>query len=414
MDTSESFRLIIIFILITLSAFFSSAETAFISVNKIKMQTLEKNGSKRAKIVNTICQNTDKMLSAILIGNNIVNLSASAITTTLATDLLGSKLVGVATGILTLLILIFGEITPKTFATIHSEKIALIYSYPVYYFMFLFTPLIFIMNKLCYLIMKILRIDINKNNDIMTEDELKTIVDVSLEDGVIEDGEHKIINNVFDFDNNLAKDIMIPKINIVSISEDENYKNLIELFKQERYTRIPVYRETSDNIIGVINIKDLLLEDEHSFKISNIMRTPIFTYEFTNISNLFKEMKSKRNNIAIVLDEYGVAVGLITMEDIVEEIVGDIQDEYDMDEENNIKKIKENEYLIDASINIDDVNEQLDLNLESEDCDSLGGIIIENLGRIPQKGEKVILENCSLIVEKMDINRIENVKLILN
>ncbi len=407
-------QLIVLFVLLLLSAFFSSAETALTTVNKIRMRTLAENGHKRAQTVIKIIEDQGKMLSAILIGNNVVNLSASSLSTMLATDLFGSKAVGLATGILTLLILVFGEITPKTISTISSEMISLNYAPFIYALMNLLTPVIFLVNQLSLGVLKLLRIDPNKKQDSITEDELRTIVEVSHEEGVIQMEEKKMITNVFDFGDNLAKDIMIPRIDMTLVNVNATYDELLAIFRQEKYTRIPVYEDSTDNVIGIINVKDLLLLDsKEGFNIRDFLRQPLYTYEFKKAAELMVEMRKTLNNIVIVLDEYGATAGLITLEDMLEEIVGEIRDEYDEDEEENVVELEPGEYRVDASMKLGDLNERLDLKLESEDYDSLGGLVIGLLDHLPEEGEEVTHEGLRMVVEHMDKNRIETIHLYL-
>lgn len=403
---------IIILILLILSGFFSSTETALTTVNRIRMRTLEESGSKAAMYVNKVIEDQGKMLSAILIGNNIVNLYASSMVTTLVTDLWGSKVVGLATGVLTLLILIFGEITPKTMATLSADSIALKNARIIYWLMIVLTPVIFVINKMSYGVLRLMKMDPNKKQESITEDELRTIVEVSHEEGVIETEEKKMITNVFDFGDSLAKDIMVPRINMSFTDVEATYEELIEIFREDRFTRIPVYEETTDNVIGIINMKDLLLlteEDKAHFTIRNYLRQPLYTYEFKKVAELMVEMRKTSNNIVIVLDEYGATAGLITLEDMLEEIVGEIRDEYDEDEEDNLTKISPNEYIVEGAMKLDDLNDQLGLELESEDYDSIGGLVIGFLDHLPEEGESVEHEGLRFVVEKMDKNRIEKI-----
>lgn len=413
MDSGDAIQLLILVILILLSAFFSSAETSLTTANRIRIMNLAEEGSKRAAIMLKVIDDSGKMLSAILIGNNIVNILASSLATVLATRLLGNKGVGIATGVLTLLILVFGEITPKTLATIYSEKIGLLYAPVIYYLMIVLTPVIFIVNKLSLGFLKILRVDPNDKNDAMTENELRTIVNVSHEDGVIESEERQMIYNVFDFGDSLAKDIMVPRVDMIFAHVDATREELIEIFKREKFTRLPVYEESTDDVIGILNIKDLLLyENGMEFHVRDILRGAYFTYEYKKTSELMIDMKQDSNNLAIVLDEYGATAGLITLEDLLEEIVGEIRDEYDEDEKNLIRMLSENEYLIEGSMKLDDVNDALGLSFSSEDYDSIGGLIIELLDRLPEEHEAVITEEgIRLEVETIDKNRIDTVRL---
>ena len=373
MDSSIAFQAVAILILIALSSFFSSAETAMTTVNKIRIQSLAEQGNKRAVILEKIISDSPKMLSTVLIGNNIVNMSVSSLMTTLTIKILGNAYVGIATGILTLLILIFGEITPKNLATIHAEKLSLAYSRTIYGLMILLTPVVFIVNK-------------------------------------IENEEKQMIYNVFDFGDSTAKDVMIPRIDMTFIDINFSYDELMAVFSEDMHTRFPVYEDNTDNVIGIINMKDLLVyPKDKPFSIRNILREPYFTYEYKATADLMIEMRKASVNLAIVLDEYGATAGLVTLEDLLEEIVGEIRDEYDEDEVEDIKEIQpEREYVVQGSAKLDDINEVLHINLESEDYDSIGGYIIEQLDCLPKEGQSVTLESgIRLVVDRLDKNRIE-------
>ncbi len=414
MDSSDVTQLIILLILLGLSAFFSSAETALTTVNKIRIRSLAEDGNKRAKTVLKITDDSGKMLSAILIGNNIVNLSAASLTTSL-TYSFGGSMVAIASGILTVLILLFGEITPKTMATIHAEKMALIYAPIISIFMKVMTPVIFIINGLSIGVLFLLRVDPNAKNDLMTETELRTIVDVSHEDGVIESDEREMIYNVFDLGDAKAKDVMVPRVHVTFADVNSTYEELLDIFREDKFTRLPIFEDTTDNVVGTINMKDLLLYDNtKEFHIRDILREAYFTYEYKSISELLVEMRQASFNIAIVLDEYGETAGLITLEDILEEIVGEIHDEYDENEEDFVQEVTEREYIIEGSMNLDDLNDRLDLDLNSEEYDSLGGFIIERLDRLPEAGDSIVTEEgIRMVVEKLDKNRIEKVHVYL-
>lgn len=414
MDTSGVIQLVVIFILLLLSAFFSSAETALTTVNKVRIRTLIEDGDKRAMVVDKILDNYGKMLSTILIGNNIVNISASSLATSLTIRVWGDALIGLATGILTIMVLMFGEIVPKTWAMYNSEKISLTYSRIIYGLMTILTPVIFLVDKISNGILRLLHID-GKKKATITENELKTYVDVSHEEGVIESEEREMIYNVFDFSDALAKDIMIPRINMVTTSVEDTYEDLLEIFRASMYTRIPVYEDDKDNIIGLVNIKDFILVTDHdAFRITDIMREAHYTYEYKKTADLMLEMREKTANVAFVLNEYGATVGMITLEDLLEEIVGEIRDEYDEDEKEFIQKVGERQYLLEGSMKLDDINNALHTDLESEDYDSIGGIIIECIDRLPVDGEEVTLEDgTTLQVQGIDQNRIIKVLMTL-
>ncbi len=414
MDPSDAIQIIILIILLMLSAFFSSAETALTTVNKIRIRSLADEGNKRAEAILDVTKDSSKLLSAILIGNNVVNTAAASLTTTIAYHF-GGLAVAFASGLITLLILLFGEITPKTTAAIHAQGISMIYAPIIRIFIKLMTPVIFIINSLSRVILFILRINPENTKKAMTESDLRTIVDVSHEDGVIESEEKELIYNVFDFNDAKAKDVMVPRVHVTFADVESTYEELLEIFREDKFTRLPVYEETTDHVIGTINMKDLLLFDsKKEFHVRDILREAYFTYEYKNISELLVEMRDSSFNIAIVLDEYGETAGLITLEDILEELVGEIRDEYDENEEDLVRQVGEREYLVEGSLNLEDLNDELDLDLSSDDYDSLGGLIIEHLDRLPQAGDEITTdEGIRLVVEKLDKNRIELVHMYL-
>ena len=409
---STGIQVAAVLVLLLLSAFFSSAETALTTVNKVRVRTLAEGGDKRAAMVAAVIEDPAKMLSTILIGNNIVNLSASSLMTTLTLRLFGNAAVGIATGVLTLLILVFGEITPKTMSTLYAEKISFAYAGIIHVLMVVLTPVIFIVNKLSMAVLFLMRVDPNKKQDPITEDELRTIVEVSHEEGVIESDEKKMIYNVFDFGDSVAKDIMVPRIDMTFLDVNASYQEIMDIFRQEKYTRYPVYEETTDNVIGIVNIKDLfLIPKDKEFKLRDYLREPYYTYEFKKTTELMVELRKTMNSVAIVLDEYGATAGLITLEDMLEEIVGEIRDEYDADEEDSIKKINPKEYVIEGAMKLDDLDDQLGLDLKSEDYDSVGGYIIGLLDHLPQAGEEVTSGNLRFVVDTVERNRIDKVHL---
>lgn len=412
MDAGDIAQIISLLVLLALSSFFSSSETALTTVNKIRMRTLSENGDKKAERVLRITNDSGKMLSAILIGNNIVNLSASSIATSLAIRYFGSVGAGIATGILTILILIFGEVTPKTMATLEADKLALKCAGVIEVIMFILTPAIFVINRLSMGVLLLLHIDPNASSKLMTEEELRTIVDVGQESGVIEHEERNMIHNVFDFGDSEAKEVMIPRIDMTFVQADSTYDELIDIFREDKFTRLPVYEESTDNVIGIINMKDLLLydNDKEHFSIRDFLREPYFTFEHKNTADLFIEMRQSSISLAIVLDEYGVTAGLITLEDLLEEIVGEIRDEYDADEEDAITALNDREYMVLGSTHLDDVNDELGLHLESDDYDTIGGYCLGQLDHLPTKNEIILTDDNTLLkIARVDKNRIEQV-----
>lgn len=406
-------KFILLAVLLGVSGFFSSAETALTTVNKHKMRAFAEEGNRKAKRVLKLVDNPGKLLSTILIGNNIANILASSLATVLATQVFGNAGVGIATGVLTVLILIFGEITPKNLASIYSEKLAMYYSGIIWMLTVLLSPIVWMLGgieKVMYWLFRVNPEDLTKS---MTESELRTIVDVSHEDGVIEVEERKMINNVVDFGDTFAKNVMIPRADMVMVSVEESYEEILSIFQSEQYSRLPVYEETKENIVGVLYLKDVFFFRETrkgEFSIQDVMREPFFVYEYQKTSDIMETMRGNSSSISIVLDEYGVAVGLVTIEDLLEEIVGEIRDEYDEDEWTNIQKINEDLYDVDGSTKLSDLNEVLGTEIESEDYDSVAGHIIELLDHLPvadEETEDQWLQYKVLSVDKTRIERVE-------
>lgn len=398
MDTTGVIQLIILCILLILSGFFSSAETALTSANKVRIRSLADAGNKKAQRILSILDNYSKMLSTILIGNNVVNIGASSLATALTIRLFGNRFVGICTGILTFLVLIFGEIVPKTWANAHADKIAMAYGGILQKLMFLLTPIIWLTDHIARLIIRLFHLGPKPGETSITEEELRTYVDVSHEEGMIESEERKYIHNVFDFSDSTAEEIMTPRVAVTEISSSATYEEVYTLFKKTLYTRLPIYEETPDNIIGFVHMKDFCFaKDTPRFKVGKLAREVYYTYERKKTSDLLMEMQQKAISLAVVLDEYGSATGIITTEDLLEEIVGEIRDEYDAEEAEWIKQVDEHSYLIEAAMKLDDINNALNLSLESEDYDSLGGMMIGKLDRLPKNNERITLEDGTIL-----------------
>ncbi|MCC0783076.1 HlyC/CorC family transporter [Clostridioides sp. ES-S-0108-01] len=406
-------QIIFLIVLLMGSAFFSASETALMSLSKIRIRYMQDEGVKGAKLVSSLIENPNKLLSSILVGNNVVNIAATSISTSLFIGLMGEKGVALATAVMTVLVLIFGEITPKTIAANNSEKVSLLVSKPIKAIIFILRPIVWIFNIITNIIFKLFGITNKGAKSFITEEELKTMVNVSHEEGVLEMEEREIINNVFEFGDMQAKNAMVQRIDMVAIDMEDSYDEIIQVFKTEKLSRMPVYEETIDDIVGILNIKDIIfLSDEEieSFDIKNYMREPFFTYEFKKITQLLEEMKLEKSQMAIVVDEYGGTSGLLTIEDLVEVIVGDIEDEYD-EEDDEIQVIKEDEYIVDGSTKIGDVNELIGVNLESEEFDSIGGFIIGHLSRLPEENEVIEVDNIRFCIESIEKNRIKKIRI---
>ena len=398
------------------SAFFSASETALMSISKIRVRHLVDAEVKGGKKLDLLLSDTDKLLSTILLGNNAVNIGASSLATSLAIGFWGDTGVGIATGLMTLIILIFGEITPKSLAVRFSEPISLKVASFMLLLVKVLTPVVFILSKITGLFVRIFGGDPNYKKPSLTQDELKTIVNVSSEEGVIEDDEKELICNIFEFGELKVKDIMVQRMDIVAVPVTATYTEIVDIFKESKFSRLPVYEENLDNIVGLVFAKDLLFLDcnNDEFEITKIMRETYNTYEFLKVSDFFKEIQSKQNHIAIVYDEYGSVAGLVTLEDVIESVMGDIHDEYDDDEDSSIVKVSENEYMVMGYTKIEEFNEYFGCTIESEDCDSIGGFLTSLLGRLPEKNEKLNLDTVEIVVADMEDTHVEKLKVVLS
>ncbi|MBW9172245.1 hemolysin family protein [Clostridium estertheticum] len=408
-----TWQIICLIILLLSSAFFSASETALMTLSKIRLRNMVESKIKGANIVNKLLENPSKLLGGILVGNNIANIGASSLATSLAITHFKDSGVAIATIIMTILVLIFAEITPKSLAAQNSEKIALKIAKPLSIITFILNPLITVLIYITNTIIKILGGEVNKSRPFITEEELKTMVSVSHEEGMLEGEEKQMIYNVFDFRDSQAKDVMTPRTDMIVASSTSTYLELINVFRKEQFSRLPIYEDTVDNVIGVLYIKDLIFfeDGKEEFKIEKHMRTPYFTYEFKSTADLFADMRLKRIPISIILDEYGGTAGLVTFEDLVEEIVGDIDDEYD-DDTDKIVVIKEDEFIVAGDTKISMVNEMIGLRIESDDFDSIGGFVTGLLGRLPKTGETISYNDTKFIVQDTSKNRIVKLKII--
>lgn len=407
---SDTIQLIILVLLLAGSAFFSASETALMGVSKIKVRNMIEDKVPGAKVVDKLVSNPSKLLGAILVGNNLVNIGASSLATSLAIRHFGEGGVGIATAIMTVLVLIFGEITPKSLAASNSEPIALRFSKPLNIITKIFTPITTVLMFITNGIIKLLGGDPDQDKPFITEEELRTMVQVSHEEGVIKVQERKIIDNVFEFRESQVKDVMTTRTDVVAVDVETTFEELLEYFRSEQFSRLPVYEGTIDNIVGVIYVKDLVFTENirENFDLRNIMREPFYTYEFQRISKLFEQLRQQRLGLAIVLDEYGGTAGVTTLEDLVEEIVGDIEDEYD----NSIKdivKLSDNEFLLGGQTEIEDLNEMYRLGIDTEDFDTIGGFVFGEIGSLPEIGQEVSYKNLTFTVKSLDKNRIDQI-----
>ena len=410
---SYTWQIILLIILLIMSGFFSMSETALMALSKIRIRHMVDEGVRGSKLVEKLSQDPSKLLGAILIGNNIVNIGASALATSIAVKLIGPSGVGIVTIVMTILVLIFGEITPKSIAKQNSEKVSLFVSKPIGFIVKVFNPLVIVFTSISSVFIRLLGGDPKATEPFITEEELRTMVGVSEEEGVLEDVEKEMIFNVFEFADSQVKDVMVQRVDIVAVDVHSTYEEVISIIKAEQFSRLPVYNENIDDVIGILNVKDLIMASEckDNFKVSDYMREPYYTFEFKKIAELFKEMKKTRNHMAVVLDEYGGNVGIVTIEDLIEEVVGEIEDEYDDDRDSDIIVVKEDEYIVDGSARLDYIGDLIGVTMESEEFDSIGGLVIGELGRFPEQNEEVKINNIKFIVEDIDKNRIKKVRI---
>lgn len=404
-------QIIGLIILIILSSFFSASETALMSISKIRVRHMIEENIKGANRVKELIDNPSSLLASILVGNNVVNIASSSLATVLAINLIGSRGVAISTIIMTIVVLIFGEITPKTLASQNSEQISLRVANPIFIVSKMLKPVVIITTTISKFFIKLLGGKSDSNKPFITEDELKTMVDVSEEEGILKSEEKDMIHNVFQFGDLYAKDVMVQRVDIIALDIEESLDKIISVIKEEGFSRIPIYSSTIDNIVGILNVKDIIfMEDTKGFSLKNYMREITYTYEFRKVTELFKDMNKNRQHMVVVLDEYGGTVGIVTIEDLIEEIVGDISDEYD-DEEPEIYVVKEDEYIVEGSVKIEDINELIGTKIESEEFDSIGGFIIGVLGRFPNISEEIIYSNYRFIIEDIDRNRIKKIRI---
>lgn len=414
MDWGFTVQIIILVVLLVLYVFFSLSKTSIMTLSKVRINKMVEENIKNSGSLERITRDKSKFIGAVIFCNSVCIIGASAITTYLAGKLIENKYIGIIVSVLavTTMILIFGEITPSAVAKQRSEQIAKVVVKPISIIVFILTPVIKLFTIISSVFIKAVGCDPKAGKPFITEEELKSMVGVSEEAGVLEDVEKEIIFNVFDFADLQVKDVMIPRVDIIAVSSDIIYPEIIEVIKNEQFSRMPVYKDSIDNVVGILNTKDLIIRhrDNVKFDVNNYAREPFYTFEFKLIKEVFKEMKKTKNHMAIVLDEYGGTVGIITIEDLIEEIVGDIEDEYD-DEEEEIEVVKEDEYIVNGSAKLHDVSELIGVTLEDDELDSVGGFVTAQLGRIPNEKEEIMYGDIRFVVEKLDKNRIKKVRI---
>ena len=412
----EDFLLLLLFILcLVLSGFFSASEVALVSITRAKVRTLANEHRPGSEALATLKEHPNRFLITILIGNNIVNVAAAAIATAVTISIFGDIGVGIATGVVVILLLLFGEIGPKIYAARNTERFALAVARPIYYLSRILSPLVWAIEMVA----------VRRTGEggfaepAVTEEEIREWIEVGKEEGAIEQEEREMLYSVLEFGDTTAREIMTPRVDVALIDDQSTLEDALHFFNETGFSRIPVYHEHMDNIIGVLNVKDVIssqISGKKNIPIKDLMYDPFFVPESKKIDDLLKELQLRKVQIAVVLDEYSSFVGIVTVEDILEELVGDILDEFDR-EEPEIQKISDGVYLVDAKVWVEDLNDELDISLPvSEAYESLGGLIIERLGHIPHPGESVYIQesHISLVVTQMLSRRIVKVKLILH
>lgn len=407
------FLLIAALILILLSLSFSAAESAFLSINKLRVQSLRRQKNKRALRVCKLLDNKEKLINTLLVGNNIVNISLSSIITFMSLQVFGKAGVSIATGIATLLLLVFGEISPKTFATHHPETIAFFFCDFILILEILLSPIVFLLTGLSRLVLSLLKVDTKKKELSFTEDEIKTLIEVSNEQGVIEKDEKNMMHRVFKFKDLSAKDIMIPRKNIRAIHINATYSQIIEISERYSVSRFPVYKKDIDDIVGILYLKDLLfyMNNPSSFSVEKTMRPPLFILESKKMSGIEQMLHENHQSMAVVIDEYSGTSGVLTSEDIAREIFGNIADEnkfYERSVDLQVEKNTTGKY-VDGLARLYDINENLETHLSSEMCETLGGYVCEVLGHLPRVGESIIKDGYKFTVSRMDDKRVAGV-----
>ena len=417
MTSDSSTSVLIIIFCVLFSGYFSATETAFSSLNRIRVKNLAEKGDKKAKLVLDLLENFDSLLSTILIGNNIVNIACASVATLLFVKLLGEEQgPSVATIVITIVVLIFGEVTPKSIAKENPEKFAMFAAPFLNVLMIILTPFNFLFIQWKKLISKIFH---TENDYSITEEELLTIVEEAEQEGRIDEQESSLIRSAIEFSEQEAIDILTPRIDIVGVSNDATKEEIAQVFEETNYSRLPVYKESIDHIIGILYQKDFYNLDDEETSFEHIIRPAMFITESKKIGELLQELQQKKSHIAIVLDEYGGTTGIVTLEDILEELVGEIWDEHD-EVINEIEKISDTEYIVHGSTNLEDLFEVLDMGMKiNEEVEEMevvtvsGWVMEEVLERIPSKGDVGTWQNLKVTVLEMDENRVEKIKLVI-
>ena len=402
--------LIAIAVLIVLSMIFSSSESAFLSINKLRIRFLQSKKNKKAIKVEKLLNKKEQLLNTVLVGNNIVNIAITSLLTSLSVRFFGQAGVGIATLVATILLLIFGEITPKTIGTRHSESIAFLFSGIISLTMKLLSPLVFIFTRISRMVTKLFGINLDTKKVSFTEEEIKNLIDIGEEEGILEENEKNMMHRVFKFTDLAAKDIMIPRTHIKAIPLTATYDEILRLSQEKRLSRFPVYKDDIDDIVGILYVKDLLIQQNNTkdFSVKNIMRPPLFVIGTKKMSSVQQLLREKKQSLAVVIDEYSGTDGILTIEDITEEIFGTISDEYKPELNTEIQNIQP-DMIIDGTTRLSTISEQLNISLKSDFYDTIAGYISEKLDKIPEIGDKITDSNFIFTVTEADETKISKV-----
>ncbi len=413
---SVNFELFLIVLSLILSAFFSSAETALTSMSKVKVAQIIDSNSKNSKYFVLWMKHPNKMLNTILIGNNVVNIFASVLAGNLANKISGSSQIALTTAVMTILILFFGEITPKTFAKHNAEKLSGLYIRVLSFFYYMLYPFTYIINIFVKIVIKIMGGKIDKEQPLLTEEELEFMINVGEEEGILEDETKEMMHNIMDINDISVKEIMVPRTEMAALSVNATPEEVLGVIDEYEFSRIPVYENDLDHITGILYVKDLIKyarDGLNGLNLREMLREALFIPETKNIYDLFKEFQSKRVHLAIVIDEYGGVAGLVTMEDILEEIVGEIRDEYDLSEEDEFIKIQDGVYMVDAGMDLDDFCENLNIE-KTEDMneyETVAGLVYDLADKIPSQGDEFeFMDRFKIKVVEVDGNKIIKVE----
>lgn len=411
-DIPLNYYLLSLILFLVLSAFFSAAETALTSLGKLKLKQLLEKGGKWKKAITFWVEEPNKLLTTILIANNVVNIGAAALTTALCISIFKHKGVGIAWGIVTLLILEFGEITPKILARQHAERISLLVIKPLKFLSFIFSPLIKGLMFMSRFTVKMFGGEIDKEGPFITEEEIRDLISVGEEEGILEEEAEEMLHSIFEFKDTKVSEVMIPRVDMVTLEANTSLNDFLDLVREKKHSRMPVYEDQIDNVVGIFYVKDLLnfWGENKGIKAKDLMRHPYFVPETKKVSELLQEFQKKKVHMAIVVDEYGGVAGLVTLEDLLEEIVGEIRDEYDK-EEVLFKKLSDGSILIDAKMDIEEANEQLKIGIPEDGFETIGGFILDLLGKVPAQGEKIKYKNLEIVITEADEHSISKIKI---